>query len=104
MASYSWVSVTALFGYLFLLLAFMVAKKTKVIRSFMYLLECMILAAGGSFLIFSSLFATAVANGVLGAMMNSEKGLVSIYTLPIVCAVGMVIFGLFMFRDIATAK
>ena len=50
MASYSWVSVTALFGYLFLLLAFMVAKKTKVIRSFMYLLECMILAAGGSFL------------------------------------------------------
>lgn len=50
MASYSWVSVTALFSYLFLLLAFMVAKKTKVIRSFMFLLGCMILAAGGSFL------------------------------------------------------
>lgn len=49
MASYSWVSVTALFSYLFLLLAFMVAKKTKVIRSFMYLLVCMILATGGSF-------------------------------------------------------
>ena len=50
MASYSWVSVTALFSYLFLLLAFMVARKTKVIRSFMCLLVCMILAAGGSFL------------------------------------------------------
>lgn len=49
MASYSWVSVTALLSYLFLLLAFMVARKTTVIRSFMYLLECMILAAGGSF-------------------------------------------------------
>lgn len=71
---------------------------------YMKVLEPKDLAAGGSFLIFSSLFATAVANGVLGAMMNSAKGLVSIYTLPIVCAVGMVIFGLFMFRDIATAK
>ena len=50
MASYSWVSITALFSYLFLLLAFMVARKTKVIRSFMFLLSCMILAAGGSFL------------------------------------------------------
>ena len=50
MASYSWVSVTALFSYLFLLLAFMVARKTKVIHSFMLLLVCMILAAGGSFL------------------------------------------------------
>ena len=49
MASYSWVSVTALFSYLLLLLAFMVARKTKVIRSFMCLLVCMILAAGGSF-------------------------------------------------------
>lgn len=49
MASYSWVSITALFSYLFLLLAFMVARKTRVIRSFMYLLVCMILAAGGSF-------------------------------------------------------
>ncbi len=49
MASYSWVAVTALFGYLFLLLAFLVAKKTKVIHSFILLLICMILAAGGSF-------------------------------------------------------
>lgn len=49
MASYSWVSIIALFSYLFLLLAFMVAKKTRVIRSFMCLLVCMLLAAGGSF-------------------------------------------------------
>ena len=49
MASYSWVSITALFSYLFLLMAFLVAKKTKVINSFILLLFCMVLAAGGSF-------------------------------------------------------
>lgn len=50
MASYSWVSVTALFSYLFLLLAFMAAKKTPVIKSFILLLFFMILSTGGSFL------------------------------------------------------
>lgn len=50
MANYSWIPVVALFCYLFLLQAFMVAKKTKVIRSFMLLLLCMILSTGGSFL------------------------------------------------------
>lgn len=49
MASYSWVSIIALFSYLFLLMAFLVAKKTKVINAFILLLMCMVLAAGGSF-------------------------------------------------------
>lgn len=49
MASYSWISIAALFSYLFLLMAFLVAKKTKVINSFILLLFCMVLAAGGSF-------------------------------------------------------
>lgn len=50
MASYSWVSIIALFSYLFLLLAFLAAKKTPVIRSFILLLSFMILSTGGSFL------------------------------------------------------
>lgn len=50
MTNYSWISVTALVCYLFLLLAFLVAKKTKVIRSFIFLLSCLIFAVGGSFL------------------------------------------------------
>ena len=49
MASYSWVSIIALFCYLFLLMAFLVAKKTKVINAFILLLFCLVLAAGGSF-------------------------------------------------------
>lgn len=49
MASYSWVSIIALFSYLFLLMAFLVAKKTKVINAFILLLSCLVLAAGGSF-------------------------------------------------------
>lgn len=49
MASYSWVSIIALFSYLFLLMAFLVAKKTKVINAFILLLFCLVLAAGGSF-------------------------------------------------------
>ena len=50
MASYSWVSIIALFSYLFLLLAFLAAKKTPVIHSFILLLAFMILSTGGSFL------------------------------------------------------
>lgn len=49
MVNYSWVSITAMFSYLFLLMAFLVAKKSKVINSFILLLMCMIMAAGGSF-------------------------------------------------------
>ena len=50
MSGYSWVSVTALFCYLFLLLTFLASKKKeKVIRSFMLLMLIMILWAGGSF-------------------------------------------------------
>lgn len=49
MNGYSWVSVTALFCYLFLLLTFLASKKReKVIRSFMLLMLIMILWAGGS--------------------------------------------------------
>lgn len=71
---------------------------------YMKVLEPKDIAAGGSFMIFSSLFATAVSNGVLGAMMNSSAGLVSIYVLPIICAVGMVVFGIFMFRDVKSGE
>lgn len=50
MVSYSWVSVIALLGYLFLFLAFASAKKTKVIHSFLLLLLILIFWSGGSFL------------------------------------------------------
>lgn len=50
MTGYSWISITALFCYLFLLLTFLGAKKKeKVIRSFMLLMLVMILWVGGSF-------------------------------------------------------
>ena len=50
MSGYSWISIIALFCYLFLLLTFLASKKTeKVIRSFMGLMLIMILWAGGSF-------------------------------------------------------
>jgi len=50
MESYSWISVMALLCYLFLFMAFMAAKKTRVIYSFMFLQVVMILFTGGSFL------------------------------------------------------
>lgn len=50
MVSYSWISVIALLGYLFLFLAFASAKKTKVIYSFLMLLMILIFWSGGSFL------------------------------------------------------
>ena len=50
MIGYSWISIIALFCYLFLLLTFLTSKnKEKVIRSFMMLMFIMILWAGGSF-------------------------------------------------------
>ena len=50
MSGYSWISITALFCYLFLLLTFLASKKKeKVIRSFILLMLIMILWAGGSF-------------------------------------------------------
>ena len=50
MIGYSWVSITALFCYLFLFLTFLASKKKeKVIRSFMGLMLIMILWVGGSF-------------------------------------------------------
>lgn len=50
MIGYSWVSITALFCYLFLFLTFLAAKKKeRVIRSFMGLMLIMILWVGGSF-------------------------------------------------------
>ena len=49
MTGYSWISITALFCYLFLLLAFLAApRKERVIRSFMLLMFIMILWVGGS--------------------------------------------------------
>ena len=50
MVSYSWVSVCALFGFLFLFLAFASAQKTRVIYSFMLLQLILILWTGGSFM------------------------------------------------------
>lgn len=50
MVNYSWVSVIALFGYLFLFLAFASAKKSRMINSFMVLLLSLILYTGGSFM------------------------------------------------------
>ncbi len=50
MTGYSWISITALFCYLFLFLTFLAApKKERVIRSFMLLMLVMILWVGGSF-------------------------------------------------------
>ena len=50
MSGYSWVSVTALLCYLFLLLTFLACKKKeRVIKSFMLLMLIMIMWAGGSF-------------------------------------------------------
>jgi len=50
MIGYSWISITALGCYLFLLLTFLFSgKKEKEIRSFMILMLIMILWAGGSF-------------------------------------------------------
>lgn len=50
MSGYSWISIIALFCYLFLLLTFLASRKSeKVIRSFMILMLIMILWAGGSF-------------------------------------------------------
>ena len=50
MIGYSWISITALFCYLFLLITFLASgKKEKVIRAFMLLMLIMILWAGGSF-------------------------------------------------------
>lgn len=50
MVSYSWVSVCALFGFMFLFLAFASAKKTRVIYSFMLLQLILIFWSGGSFM------------------------------------------------------
>ena len=50
MVNYSGVSIIALLGYLFLLLAFLAAKKTKVVKSFIAVLVTMLLCTGGSFL------------------------------------------------------
>ena len=50
MTGYSWISIVALFCYLFLFLTFLTSKKTdKEIRSFMMLMVIMILWVGGSF-------------------------------------------------------
>ena len=47
--SYSIIPIIALIGYVFLLMSFVAAKKTKLIKSFIYLLLIMIAWTGGSF-------------------------------------------------------
>lgn len=49
MNSFSIIPITALIGYVFFLMAFVAAKKTKLINSFIYLLIVMIAWTGGSF-------------------------------------------------------
>ncbi len=49
MNSYAFIPVISLSGYTFLLLAFLAAKKTKVIKSFMFMLVSGVLWTGGSF-------------------------------------------------------
>ena len=49
MYNYGWISVMALFCYTFLLMAFVAAKKSRLIYSFMGLLFTMILWTGGSY-------------------------------------------------------
>lgn len=56
MVNYSWVSVVALLGYLFLFLAFASAKKSRMIHSFMMLLMILILYTGGSFMMRSRIW------------------------------------------------
>lgn len=46
---YAFISIIALVCYVFLLLTFMAAKKSKLIHVFMLVLVCMILWTGGSF-------------------------------------------------------
>lgn len=46
---YAFISIIALVCYVFLLLTFMAAKKSKLVNVFMLVLVCMILWTGGSF-------------------------------------------------------
>ena len=48
MRSYVFISITALYFYTFLMLAFMSAKKSRLIRDFIAVLGAMILWTGGS--------------------------------------------------------
>ncbi|WP_431834250.1 hypothetical protein [Enterocloster bolteae] len=50
MRSYVFISITALYFYTFLMLAFMSAKKSRLIRDFIAVLGAMILWTGGSLL------------------------------------------------------
>ena len=50
MRSYVFISVTALYFYMFLMLAFLSAKKSKLVRDFIAVLGSMILWTGGSLL------------------------------------------------------
>ena len=50
MRSYVFISITALYFYLFLMLAFMSAKKSRLVRDFIAVLGAMILWTGGSLL------------------------------------------------------
>lgn len=70
---------------------------------YMKVLEPKDMAAGASFMIFAGIFAAAVANGVLGAMTTSAMGLTSIFILPIICCIPMLIFSL-MFKDVDSAN
>lgn len=66
---------------------------------YMKVLEPKDMASGASFMIFAGIFANSAANGILGAMVNSSAGLPSIFILPVICLVPMIIFGL-MFKDV----
>lgn len=73
MIGYSWIPITALSCYMFLLLTFLFSgKKEKEIRSFMVLMQIMILWAGGSFAMRMQLWPSVIFwhhVSVLGMMM-----------------------------------
>ncbi len=56
------------------------------------------IAIGMSFMGVSGVFGNTIANGVMGAIINSS-GMVNCFKVPIICAVVMLIFG-FLFKDV----
>ena len=57
------------------------------------------IAVGMSFMGVAGVFGNTIANGLMGALINSAGGMVNCFKVPLVCAVIMLIFG-FMFKDV----
>ena len=57
------------------------------------------IAIGMSFMGVSGVFGNTIANGLMGALINSAGGMVNCFKVPLICAIVMLVFG-FMFRDV----